>query len=151
MSNKFLLLQIIGEDIQRSKPEKFTDFLLKVRQMLISDSLTPVTRCVLLHLLELHLLRWPLLLPDKTGEWYASVLGDRVLARRNVISVTSNYPSRSNGQEKSKEVIMKANMNHDFFMTYDRAKWKDYVKNHDSVRLRLRFMILFKGGSNSRG
>ena len=75
---------------------------------MISDSLTPVTRCVLLHLLELHLLRWPLLLPDKTGEWYASVLGERVLARRNVISVSSNYPSRSNGQEKSKEVMIKS-------------------------------------------
>ena len=53
-----ILLQIIGEEVQRSKPEKFAELLLKMRQMLVSDNLTPVSRCVLLHILELHLLRW---------------------------------------------------------------------------------------------
>ena len=73
--------------------------------MLISDKLDPVSRCVLLHLLELHLLRWPSLLPEKTGEWYAGVLGERVLVRRSVMSVSapSSAPVKSNGHEK-KEV-----------------------------------------------
>ena len=103
--------QIIGEEVQRCKPEKFTDFLLKVRQMVISDNLSPMSRCVLLHILELHLVRWPSLLPDKTGEWYASVLGDRVMVRRvtsmagpPASSYTSSSSTRSNGHGKVKEV-----------------------------------------------
>merc|ERR1719384_2003689 len=34
-------LQIIGEEVQRSKPEKFAAFMLKVRGMLASDSMAP--------------------------------------------------------------------------------------------------------------
>ena len=77
--------------------------------MVISDNLSPMSRCVLLHILELHLVRWPSLLPDKTGEWYTSVLGDQVMVRR-VTSMagppSSSYTSstRSNGHGKVKEV-----------------------------------------------
>ena len=88
--------------MQRSKPEKFTDFLLKVRQMLVSDSMVPVSRCVLLHILEMHLLRWPSLLPDKTGEWYSGILGARVMVRRT--PHTAGYTRSANGQLKTKEV-----------------------------------------------
>ena len=87
--------------MQRSKPEKFTDFLLKVRQMLVSDGMVPVSRCVLLHVLEMHLLRWPSLLPDKTGDWYSGILGPRVLVRRQ--AHTAGY-TRANGNVKTKEV-----------------------------------------------
>ena len=55
--------------MHRSKPEKFSELLLRVRQTLVhpppglqSDSLA-----TLLLLLESHLLRWPSALPDKTG------------------------------------------------------------------------------------
>ena len=71
-----------------------------MRQMLVSDNLTPVSRCVLLHILELHLLRWPSLLAERTGEWYTGILGQRVMVRRHTVS-----SSRSNGQlNKPREV-----------------------------------------------
>ena len=71
-----------------------------MRQMLVSDNLTPVSRCVLLHILELHLLRWPSLLQERTGEWYTGILGQRVMVRRHTVS-----SSRSNGQlNKPREV-----------------------------------------------
>ena len=52
-------MQIIGEEVQRSKPEKFADFLLKIRKLLISPggTLDEKARCGLLHTLESHLLR----------------------------------------------------------------------------------------------
>ena len=99
-------LHIIGEEVQRSKPDKFTDFLLRVRAMLVEGDVSPVSRCVLLHLLESHLLRWPSLLPDKTGEWYSTILGDRVMMRRRSAHLTQSSTtntSRSNGH-RSKEV-----------------------------------------------
>ena len=102
-----LMVQVIGEEVQRSKPEKFTDFLLKVRGMLVSDKLVPVTRAVLLHVLELHLLRWPSLLPDKTAEWYAGLLGARVMVRRQQTAAASSSLATTrtaNGHAKVKEV-----------------------------------------------
>ena len=102
-----LMVQVIGEEVQRSKPEKFTDFLLKVRGMLVSDKLAPVTRAVLLHVLELHLLRWPSLLPDKTAEWYAGLLGARVMVRRQQTAAASSSLATTrtaNGHAKVKEV-----------------------------------------------
>ena len=101
-------LQIIGEEVQRSKPDKFTDFLLRVRSMLVEGDVGPGSRCVLLHLLESHLLRWPSLLPDKTGEFYSGLLGDRVMRRRRSAHLAqpaqpAPTPARSNGH-RSKEV-----------------------------------------------
>ena len=104
-------LQIIGEEVQRSKPDKFTDFLLRVRSMLVEGDVGPGSRCVLLHLLESHLLRWPSLLPDKTGEFYSGLLGDRVMRRRRSAHLAqpaqpaqpAPTSARSNGH-RSKEV-----------------------------------------------
>ena len=96
-------LHVIGEEVQRSKPDKFTDFLLRVRGLVVSDSVSSVSRCVLLHLLECHLLRWPSLLPDKTGEWYSTTLGDRVLTRKPGLAAPPST-TRSNGHSRTKEV-----------------------------------------------
>jgi hypothetical protein len=98
-------LQVIGEEVQRSKPDKFTDFLLKVRQMIISPcaALTAESRCILLHILESHLLRWPTLLPEKTGEWYASIIGERVLMRKPALAPHSQA-TKVNGHGRNKEV-----------------------------------------------
>ena len=95
-------LQVIGEEVQRSKPDKFSDFLLRVRGLVVSDSVSSNSRCVLLHLLECHLLRWPSLLPDKTGEWYSSRLGNRVLRRKPGLAAPAPV-TRTNGH-KGKEV-----------------------------------------------
>ena len=64
------LCQTIGEDVHRSKPEKFSDLLLKVRQTLVNPppNLQSDSLATLLLLLESHLLRWPSVLPEKTGE-----------------------------------------------------------------------------------
>ena len=104
-------LQIIGEEVQRSKPDKFTDFLLRVRSMLVEAEVVPVSRCVLLHLLESHLLRWPSLLPDKTGEWYSTILGDRVMRRRRSahLALPPAATTRSNGH-RSKEVRLRVSI-----------------------------------------
>ena len=50
---------MIGEEIQRSKPEKFAEFLVKVRKLIVeaNPSLDIKSRCHLLHVLESHLLR----------------------------------------------------------------------------------------------
>ena len=63
------LCQAIGEDVHRSKPEKFSDLLLKVRQTLVNPppNLQSDSLATLLLLLESHLLRWPSVLPEKTG------------------------------------------------------------------------------------
>ena len=98
-----LILQIIGEEVQRSKPEKFADFMVKVRGMLVSDNLAPLSRCALLHLLELHLTRWPVVRPgDRAGQWYTERLGDRVMARKT--HGANNYTVRTNGHSRTKEV-----------------------------------------------
>ena len=101
-----VLFQIIGEEVQRSKPEKFAAFMLKVRGMLASDSMAPLSRCALLHLLELHLTRWPVMRAgDKVGEWYTERLGDRVMARRSHGGAAGNYAAaRTNGHSRTKEV-----------------------------------------------
>jgi len=98
-------LQVIGEEVQRCKPDRFTDILVKVRQMLISPlvELGMEQRCVLLHLLELHLLRWPTLLPDKSGEWYAGVIGQRVLMRRPDLAIPNQNFGKLNGHGRMKE------------------------------------------------
>ena len=66
------LCQTIGEDVHRSKPEKFSDLLLKVRQTLVNPppNLQSDSLATLLLLLESHLLRWPSVLPEKTGEQF---------------------------------------------------------------------------------
>ena len=45
--------------MQRSKPEKFADFLLKIRKLVVEpeSGLNLKDRCGLLHILESHLLR----------------------------------------------------------------------------------------------
>ena len=95
--------QIIGEEVQRSKPDKFAELMLKVRGLLVSDHLAPLSRVALLHLLELQLTRWPVLRAgDRVAAWYTGRLGDRVMARR---STATNYtPARTNGQSRAKEV-----------------------------------------------
>ena len=51
--------QIIGEEVQRSKPEKFADFLVKIRKLLVEpdSGLSFKDRTGLLLILESHLLR----------------------------------------------------------------------------------------------
>ena len=51
--------QIIGEEVQRSKPEKFADFLVKIRKLLVEpdSGLSLKDRTGLLLILESHLLR----------------------------------------------------------------------------------------------
>ena len=55
--------------MHRSKPEKFSELLLKVRQTLVNPppNLQSDSLATLLLLLESHLLRWPSALPEKTG------------------------------------------------------------------------------------
>ena len=104
--NQFLC-QVIGEEVQRCKPERFTLILLKVRQMLISHTpeLSVKSKCVLLHILELHLLRWPTLLPEKTGEWYSEIIGQRVLMRRPDLAAQNQTSIKLNGHDQLKEVL----------------------------------------------
>ena len=96
--------QIIGEEVQRSKPDKFADFMVKVRGMLVSDNLAPLSRCALLHLLELHLTRWQVMRAgERAAEWYTGRLGDRVTARRS--HGASHYTAaKTNGHSRAKEV-----------------------------------------------
>ena len=60
------------------------------------------SRCILLHILESHLLRWPTLLPEKTGEWYSGIIGERVLMRKPALAHHSQ--ARLNGHTRNKEV-----------------------------------------------
>ena len=55
--------------MHRSKPEKFSELLLRVRQTLVNPppNLQSDSLATLLLLLESHLLRWPSALPEKTG------------------------------------------------------------------------------------
>jgi len=95
---------IIGEEVQRSKPEKFADFLLKIRKLVVEpeSGLNLKDRCGLLHILESHLLRWPTVMPEKIGEFYAGILGEQILTRVN------NFPTlppsaRPSSQESSQQ------------------------------------------------
>ena len=65
--------------------------------------LTVESKCILLHILESHLLRWPTLLPEKTGEWYASIIGERVLMRKPALAPQS-HANKANGHGRNKEV-----------------------------------------------
>ena len=73
--------------------------------MIISPptQLTVESTCILLHILESHLLRWPTLLPEKTGEWYAGIIGERVLMRKPALAPQS-HATKVNGHGRNKEV-----------------------------------------------
>ena len=106
--------QTIGEDVHRSKPEKFSELLLRVRQTLINPppNLQSDSLATLLLLLESHLLRWPSALPEKTGEisrqrthlsntlpgeWYAEALGSPLQLRKAPTMLSQPQMPRSNG------------------------------------------------------
>ena len=106
--------QTIGEDVHRSKPEKFSELLLKVRQTLVNPppNLQSDSLATLLLLLESHLLRWPSALPEKTGvigvdmlnsdpsmpgEWYAQALGSPLQLRKAPTMLSQPQMPRSNG------------------------------------------------------
>ena len=82
--------------MHRSKPEKFSELLLRVRQTLVhpppglqSDSLA-----TLLLLLESHLLRWPSALPDKTGVRERTMIRSNTdLLCRRVVRSSTGLPS----------------------------------------------------------
>ena len=111
---QFFFDQTIGEDVHRSKPEKFSELLLKVRQTLVNPppNLQSDSLATLLLLLESHLLRWPSALPEKTGvigvdmlnsdpsmpgEWYAQALGSPLQLRKAPTMLSQPQMPRSNG------------------------------------------------------
>ena len=55
--------------MHRSKPEKFSELLVRVRATIVAPPavLGPAGLATLLLLLETHLLRWPSNLPERTG------------------------------------------------------------------------------------
>ena len=82
--------------MHRSKPEKFSELLLKVRQTLVNPppNLQSDSLATLLLLLESHLLRWPSALPEKTGVIDVDMLySDATYATRRVVRSSIGFPS----------------------------------------------------------
>jgi len=65
-------LQQLGQQLQISQRDRVADLMMAVRQRLVKGNLTDEDKSVLLHVLELYLLRWPVLLPERVEDWYNS-------------------------------------------------------------------------------
>jgi len=65
-------LQQLGQQLQISQRDRVADLMMAVRQRLVKGNFSQEDKSVLLHILELYLLRWPVLLPERVENWYNS-------------------------------------------------------------------------------
>lgn len=65
-------LQQLGQQLQVSQRDRVADLMMAVRKRLVKGNLSEEDKSILLRILELYLLRWPVLLPERVEDWYNS-------------------------------------------------------------------------------
>jgi len=67
-----LQLAQLGQELQVAQQDRVAKLMMRVRRGLVEEALGEGEKSVLLRLLEMYLLRWPVLLPEKVEEWYGA-------------------------------------------------------------------------------